>query len=306
MTQTLSDSLAAAVKLPVWRTAIESYRVLAAHPRDLARIGWLPLFALFLLNLVVGTFDPVPDMADPETAIASAGPMIGKALAKLVIQSAIAAMTLVVWHRVVMLGHGTAGRLVPLRAGPRELRYLGSWMLIGIVSTILMVIVGLAIILAALLAMAVAEDVMMFASGGTGLALGGRGEMLTLAERLGMPLAIIVALYFTVRLSLVLPATATGKDAGFRRAWSASTGNGARMVAALLVVTAPFQLALTGLAEATRAAAGSWPFYPLAFLASLGFLLFILATGTVLSLFSLGLDDAPAQDRTQDATGVTA
>ncbi len=41
----------------------------------------------------------------------------------------------------------------------------------------------------------------------------------------------------------------------------------------------------------------------LAFLASLGFLLFILATGTVLSLFSLGLDVAPAQQRSEEAAG---
>ncbi len=305
MTRTPADGPAAAEKLPVWRTALESYRFLAAHPRDLARIGWLPLLALFLLNLVLGTFDPVPDMADPEAAMAGAGPTIGKAVVRMLIQSAIIAMTLVVWHRLVMLGHGTAGRLVPLRAGTRELRYFGSWMLIGIVSVILMIVVGMTIVLLALLASAVAQDVMMFASGGTGMALGGQGEMLTLAVWLGMP-ASVVGLYFSIRLSLVLPATATGKHAGFARAWSVSAGNGVRMVAALLIVTAPFQLAQTGLAEAARAAAGSWPFYPLAFLASLGFLLFILATGTVLSLFSLGLDDAPAQDRTQDAAGAAA
>jgi hypothetical protein len=306
MTRTPSDDPAAAVKLPVWRTALESYRFLAAHPRDLVRIGWLPLLALFLLNLVFGTFDPLPDTGDPEAALAGIGPMIGKAVANLLIQSAVAAMTLVVWHRLVMLGHGTSDRRLPMRAGLRELRYLGSWMLISIVFLILMALVDVAIVLASFLAMVITQGAMMFAGGGTGMALGGQGEVLTLVGRLGLPVAIVVAVYFTIRLSLVLPATATGKNAGFGRAWSVSTGNGARMVAASLIVMAPLQLAVMGLTEATRAAVGSWPFYPLAFLASLGFLLFILATGTVLSLFSLGLDDAPAQDRTQDAAGATA
>ncbi|MDH3230726.1 MAG: hypothetical protein OEN55_13120 [Alphaproteobacteria bacterium] len=307
MTQIPPDGPSDTVKLPVWRTVLETCRFLAAHPRDLARVGWLPLLALFVLNLVFGAFDPVPDMADPATARASVGPMLGKAVANLLIQSAVAAMTLVVWHRLVMLGQETSGRLLAMRAGLPELRYLGSWMLISIVFLILMALVDMAIVLASFLAMLVAQGAMMFASGGTGMALGGQGEVLTLIGRLGMPLAIIVAVYFTIRLSLVLPATATGKHAGFGRAWSASTGNGVRMAAASLIVMAPLQLAVMGLTEATRTAAGSWPFYPLAFLASLGFVLFILATGTVLSLFSLGLDNAPARDRTKkEAAGVTA
>ena len=229
MTQTPSDGPAAAVKLPVWRTALESYRFLAAHPRDLARVGWLPLLALFLLNLVFGTFDPVPDMADPEAAIAGIGPMIGKAVANVLVQSAVAAMTLVVWHRLVMLGHGISGRRLPMRAGLRELRYLGSWMLISIVFLILVTVVDIAIVVASFLALVVAQGAMMFASGGTGMVLGGQGEVLPLVVRLGLPVAVIVAVYFTIRLSLVLPATATGKHAGFGRAWSVSTGNGARM-----------------------------------------------------------------------------
>jgi len=306
MTQAPSDGPRAGVKLPVWGTALESYRFLAAHPRDLARIGWLPLLVLFLLNLAFGTFDPMPDMADPETAIASVGPMMGRAMANLLIQSAVAAMTLVVWHRLVMLGREAAGPALRVTAGLRELRYLGSWMLISIVFLILMALVDMAIVLATFVAMVITQGVMIFAGGGTGMALGGQGAVLTLVGRLGMPIAVAVAVYFTIRLSLVLPATATGKSTGFGRAWSISTGNGARMAAASLIVMAPLQLAVMGLTEATRAAAGSWPFYPLAFLASVGFVLFILATGTVLSLFSLGLDNTPAGDRTEDAAGVTA
>lgn len=284
------------MKLPVWRTAMESYRFLAGHPRDLVRIGWLPLLALFGLNLLFGTFEPLPDTADPQAVLAQVGPMMAKALASLLSQSAVAAVTLVVWHRLVMLGTNTAAGRLPLRVGVRELRYLGAWMLISIVYIMLMLLVDMAIILAFFLAMIVAQAVMMFA-GGTGMALGGQGELVRLVGWLGMPVAIVVAVYFTIRMSLVLPATATEKPGGFGRAWLVSTGNGARMVATSLLVMAPVQLALMGLIEAARAAATPWTYYPLAFLASLGILLFILATGTLLSLFSLGLDRTPTRDR---------
>ncbi len=303
MTQISSDSRVAAAKLPVWGTVTGSYRFLAAHPRDLARIGWLPLLALFVLNLVFGTFDPVPDVSHPETAMISIGPMMGKALVNLLIQSAVAAMTLVVWHRLVILGDAAPGRRIAMTVGLRELRYLASWMLISVVFLIMWTVVTTAIVFAAFLAMVATQGAMMLASGGTGMALGGQDEVLTLVGWLGMPVAIVVAIYFTIRLSLVLPATATGKNAGFGRAWSVSTGNGLRMAIASLIVMTPLQLAVMGLTEATRAMSGSWPFYPLAFLASLGFLLFILATGTVLSLFSLELDNTRADARIEETAG---
>lgn len=305
MINTPSTRPVAAPRLPVWRTAIASYRFLAGHPRDLLRIGWLPLLVLFGLNLAFGTFDPVPDVSDPRAALSHVGPMMGKALVNLLIQSAVAAVTLVVWHRLVMLGTGVAGGRVPLRVGVRELRYFGSWMLITIVFVILLLVADLAIMLAFFLAMIATQAVMMFASGGTGMALGGQGDLMTQVGWIGLPVAFVVAVYFTIRLSLVLPATATGKPGGFGRAWLVSTGHGARMVATSLLVMAPIQLAVMGLTEAARAATAPWPFYPLAFLASLGFLLFILATGTVLSLFSLGLDGTPAQDRSAETGTAT-
>ncbi|UCH74264.1 MAG: hypothetical protein JSU82_18540 [Rhodospirillales bacterium] len=306
MSEIPGDSGAGAVRLPVWRTAAASYRFLARHPRDLVRIGWLPLLALIVLNHVFGTFEPVPEPAGPHAEMRRVVPMMGKAVANLLIQSAVAAITLVVWHRLVMLGQGAAGQRIPVRIGLRELRYLGAWMLISLVFLILMMLVDLGIILAFFIGMVAVQAVMMFTGGGAGMALGGQDELLTLVGWLGMPVAVVVAIYFTIRMSLVLPATATGKRAGFGHAWSVSSGNGARMVAASLLVMAPIQLAVMGLTEAARATAGSWPFHPIVILASIGFLLFILATGTVLSLFSLGLDRAPARDRPGEAAGADA
>ena len=39
--------------LPVWRSIAGVYRFVAGHPRDLARIGWLPL-GLLLMMVVLG------------------------------------------------------------------------------------------------------------------------------------------------------------------------------------------------------------------------------------------------------------
>ena len=110
-----------------------------------------------------------------------------------------------------------------MTVGLRELRYLASWMLISVVFLIMWTVVTTAIVFAAFLAMVATQGAMMLASGGTGMALGGQDEVLTLVGWLGMPVAIVVAIYFTIRLSLVLPGTATGENAGFGRAWSVST-----------------------------------------------------------------------------------
>jgi hypothetical protein len=62
------------------------------------------------------------------------------------------------------------------------------------------------------------------------------------------------------------------------------------MVLASLIVMTPIQLAFWGLTKLTGFMSDTVLYYPLAFLASAVFLIFILVTGTVLSMFSLGLD----------------
>lgn len=282
-------------KLPVVDTALASYRFLIDHPRDAVRVGWLPLILLYVLNLIFGSFDAIPDLSDPEAAMSHVAPLLGSTVVNVLIQSAVAAMTLVVWHRLVMQGYDVAGQAVPMRVTLNEVKYLGRWMLIILLFIGILFAVEIAIVLAALFVMLAIQLVSVLVMGGAGLALGEQAGQLTLIGQIGMAPATIIAIYLTTRLLLVLPATATGKEARFERAWYISRGNGARMVLASLIVMAPLLLVIWGLTKVTAYMSDTVFYYPLGLLASAAFLLFILVAGTVLSLFSLGLDREPAE-----------
>ncbi len=287
------------VKLPVIDTALASYRFIIDHPYDAVRVGWLPLILLYALNLIFGTFDPLPDLSDPEAAMSHIAPLLGSTVVNVLIQSAVAAMTLVVWHRLVMQDYNVGGQTVPMRIGLDEGKYLARWMLISLLFIGILFAADIAIVMATLLIMLAVQLVSIVIMGGAGLALGEQAAQLTLVGQIGMAPATIAAIYLTTRLSLVLPATATGKEAGLERAWYISRGNGARMVLASLIVMAPLQFIMWGLMKVTGYMSDTILYYPLALVASAAFLLFILVTGTVLSLFSLGLDREPAKEKTE-------
>lgn len=287
------------VKLPVVDTALASYRFLIDHPRDAVRVGWLPLIVLYALNLIFGAFEPMPDLSDPQAAMRLLAPLLGSKVINVLIQSAVAAVTLGVWHRLVMQGHDVSGQTVPFRIGSRELKYFARWMLISLLFIAIFFAVVVGIIMSVFVIMLMIQVVLIL-SGGGGMALGEQGEQMTaVALYFGMPVGVIAAIYLTTRLSLVLPATATGKEAGFDRAWYISQGNGVSMVLTSLMVMVPLQLVFWGLMEVTARMSDSILFYPLSLLASAVFLLLILVTGTVLSLFSLGLDREPLKEKTE-------
>ncbi len=286
------------VKLSVVDIALASYRFLIDHPRDAVRVGWLPLVMLYALNLIFGTFEPLPDLSDPDAAASRIAPLLGSTIVNVLIQSAVAAMTLVVWHRLVMQGYDFGGRALPMRISLDEVKYLARWMLISLLFISILFAADIAIVMLALLVMLVIQLVSILIMGGAGLALGEQAGQLTLVGQIGMIPATIAAIYLTTRLSLVLPATATGKEARFERAWYISRGNGARMVLASLIVMAPLQFVIWGLTKVTGYLSDSFLYYPLALITSAAFLLFILVTGTVLSLFALGLDPEPTEEKT--------
>lgn len=295
----MKDQTEPTVKLPVIDTALASYHFIIDHPRDAVRVGWLPLILLYALNLIFGTFDPLPDLSDPEAAMSHIAPLLGSTVVNVLIQSAVAAMTLVVWHRLVMQGYDVSGQTVPMRITLNEAKYLARWMLISLLFIGILFAADIAIVMTALLIMLAVQLVSIMIMGGAGLALGEQAEQLTLVGQIGMAPATIAAIYLTTRLSLVLPATATGKEARFERAWYISRGNGARMVLTSLIVMAPLQFVIWGLMKVTGYMSDTILYYPLALLASATFLLFILVTGTVLSLISLGLDREPAKEETE-------
>ncbi len=276
-------------RLPVWGTALECYRFLLGHPRQVARVAWLPLAVLFALNMLFDTFRPTPEPTDPTVAMAEASSLLGATLASVLIQSAVAAMTLVVWHRLVMQGYEVGARTVPMRVGLSEIRYLLRWMLISLMFLGIMAGTVVGLVMLAFAVMVAMQAVSILAAGG-GMRLGEQGELLTVIGEVSTPLAVLAAIYFTTRLSLVLPATATGKPTGFDHAWDVSRGNGLRMALASLIVMAPVQLVIFALLKLTGSMAGNLLYYPLGLLTSAALLMMILVTGTVLSLFSLGLD----------------
>lgn len=283
-------TLEAPVKLPVLEIAINSYRFLIDHAADAVRVGWLPLMVLFALNLLFGTFQPMPEMSDPAALAAQIAPILGSTVVNALIQSAVAAMTLVVWHRLVMQGYDIGGKAVPMRITMSEIKYLGRWMLISLMFIGILFVVAVAVVMAVMIVMLGIQFVSIDLMGGTGLKLGEQADQLTLVGQLALIPGAIAAIYLTTRLSLVLPATATGKEARFERAWYISKGNGLRMVLASLIVMTPIQFAFWGMTKLTEYMSETMLYYPLAFLASLVFLVFILVTGTVLSMFSLGLE----------------
>lgn len=284
------------VRLPVVGTALASYRFLLDHPRDAIRVGWLPLILLYALNLIFGTFEPMPDMSDSEAAMSRIAPLLGSTVINVLVQSAVAAMTLVVWHRLVMQGQDLDGKAVPMRITLSEVKYLGRWMLISLLFIGILFAADIAIVMTALLVMLAIQLVLILGTGGAGLTLDGQANQFTLIGQIGMVPATIAAIYLTTRLSLVLPATATGKEARFERAWYITRGNGARMVLASLMAMAPLQFVIWVFTKVTGYMSDTIFYYPLALLTSAAFLSFILVTGTVLSLFSLELDREPVED----------
>ena len=264
-------------KIRVWEMAAESYRFVLSHPRDLVRVGWLPLIALFALNLHFDGIDP-----------AALGPALGEAAINLLILSLIAAIILVAWHRVVLLDEG-GRRHVAVNLGPRELRYLLSWLGLSVAFLVLFMIAWALVIAAGFALLVVLKLVLLLAGAGSSLALGNTDQFFALSYMAVLP-AFLPASYFATRLSLVLPAMATDRRRSLGRAWSLSAGNGWRLVLAALLVMLPVELVSFAIGIATRAVLGTALYYPLALAASCGVLLLIIATGTVLSLFSVELD----------------
>lgn len=264
-------------KIRVWTMVADSYRFVLSHPRDLVRVGWLPLIALFALNLWFDGFEATPGLA------------VGKVAVNVLVLSLIAAIILVAWHRVVLLDGDDQRRAIAVRLGRREVRYLMSWLALSAAFLGLFALSWGAVIALGFALLVVLKAALLLAKAGGSLALGSTDQFFLLAYAALLP-AFLPASYFATRLSLVLPALATDRQRSIGRAWSLSAGNGWRLVIAALFVMLPVELLSFAMGLATRQVLGTALYYPLALAASCGVLLLIVATGTVLSLFSVELD----------------
>ncbi len=286
-------------KIVIRTTVLESYRFILKHPLAFLRIGWLPLIVLFLLNLVFGTFGP--GAASGETAIVLAE--VGRVMANILAQTTVAAVVLVAWHRVVMFGPDGHSGLLAVALGLREMRYLLAWLLLSVLFLVLIILcfaLVVAIGLATLLGLQVGLTLFNVEHL---LDLGGADHFMIL-ELASLAPAFLLATYFASRLSLILPALATDRQRSLRRAWTLSDGNGWRLTLASILVMLPVECVSVSSAYAAHNATGTLLYYPFALAASLSLLLLVVATGTVLSLFSLQLERDGSNAR--NATGFDA
>ncbi len=282
-------------KIRIWQMVAESYGFLLAHPGALFRVGWLPLLLLYGINLALGGFEPWPQSQDLSALL----PLLGLLAANVLAQSLVAAAVLVAWHRVVLLGETAVPGLFALHAGFREIKYLGTWLLLSLLFMLVLVLTCLLIVALGFGAMLGAKALLGTAGSLSGGALGQPAQFIAL-QVLSLIGALLIATYATTRLSLILPALATDRQRSFGAAWQLSAGSGWRLVAASLLVMLPMQ---AGYLVAARLAAGladSLLYWPAALLASGFTLSLIIATGTVLSLFSKALEQESAAEARPD------
>ena len=281
-------------RIKVWSIVAESYGFLLRHPRALIRVGWLPLLALWGLNLVFQSYRPWPESVAPAELLSHATLLPLHVLA----QSVVAAVVLVAWHRVVLLGEDAAVGLLGIRLGRREFGYLGIWLLLCLAFFVILLLAWALMIALGFGALLGTRTAMVTAGSLGNVALEDSTQIIILVV-LSVCGGLALAFYATTRVSLVLPAMATDKQRSLGGAWQMSEGNGWRLVAASLLVMLPMQVAYLITAQVTAGIDETLIQAAAALLPSGFMLLLIVVTGTVLSLFSRQLEQA-----SRDATDV--
>lgn len=270
--------------LPVWRTIADIYSFVAARPRELARIGWLPFVLLVAVSLASGTFEP--DRAQAVDAWRDVQPVLVDWLLGAMFQGVIAVTVLVAWHRLVMRAHG-----VPIDHGPvRRLSLPGRRELLYFVQMLGLSVMFLAVFAGAALVAAIALHLAYWMAG-PGAAAGPRTDTAFVAIGYAAILVgLLPAFYVALRLSLALPQTAVGERRGcFTRSWEATRGNGWRMAAITLLAMLPVDGLNIMLSWAARTTYGSVAHYPAVSATCLGLVLLMVVLGSALTKCYLSL-----------------
>lgn len=280
--------------LPVFATAIESFRFVVRHRREMMRLALLAIPAFLVLTLGLDSFRFARLAGDGVAAEAV------RSLLDLSARAVIASIVLVAWHRVVMLKR-TGGRRGPMPAfGLREIRYLFFWLALSLAFLGVFAAVVVAMTTIQFLVMLVLYVLLLLVGAAKALGIGQQDQFVVLLW-ISVFFALPAASYITTRLTLVLPALAVDRRRPLRQAWRLSAGNGWRLVAASLLVLLPMESIATMCSAATVGARHTPAYVPLATVASASLFLLIVLTGTILSLFSLQLDDAVRRDDVYDA-----
>jgi len=270
-------------RLPIFATAVESFRFVLTHRRELLRLALFGVPAFYLLDI---GFESINWLAVSSRGVNATA---GKALVDLGLRGIIATIVLVAWHRVVMLKMSAGSSLPPVTFGVRECRYFIFWMLLS---------GGFLAIFAITAAVAVAVQFVAMLGAYVALLLLGLGKTLVVGQSDQLIIVLWIAVFFGVpvasyvtgRLSLVLPALAVDRRRPLRQAWHLSDGNGWRLVIASLLVILPMESLAALCSRAALMAHATLAYYALSFAAVVSVFLLVVLTGTILSLFSLQLD----------------
>lgn len=187
--------MAGAVKLPIWDLVDESYRFVLSHPRELVRVGWVPLLILFVTNIMFGAYAPPAETVDLMAELV-------RISGNIVIQTVVAAMVLVGWHRFVLLGEKARPSGPVVDIGRRELRYLLAWVVLSVLFLILFVAAWAFVLALFFFAMAIVKLLLLLAGSGNAIPLGETNQFVVL-ELAAIPAAMLIAAYVAIRKSVV-------------------------------------------------------------------------------------------------------
>jgi hypothetical protein len=270
-------------RLPIFATAVESFRFVLTHRRELMRLALFGVPAFYLLDI---GFESINWLAVSSRGVNATA---GKALVDLGLRGIIATIVLVAWHRVVMLKMSARNSLPPVAFGVRECRYFIFWMLLSGGFLAIFAITAAVAVAVQFVAMLGAYVVLLLLGLGKTLVVG-QSDQLIIVLWIAVFFGVPVASYVTGRLSLVLPALAVDRRRPLRHAWHLSDGNGWRLVIASLLVILPMESLAALCSRAALAVRATLAYYALSFAAVASVFLLVVLTGTILSLFSLQLD----------------
>lgn len=218
-------------KLDVVATVLEAYRGAYAHFFDLVRLVWLPVLVYIVANIAQQEFmqaqmEGLDPNADPMMAMAQTftWPVVLLMLVALFTWPMIA----VAWHRFVLLGDRGQGP-VNFHFGRREAIFLLTSIFVALFT--------------------LPSLILIFTAAGIGEA-GGAGVMLVLSV-LAIVL-LIAAVYYSIRLLLLLPAVAIGEPLNARYILDITRGNfwrlfGIHLLNALILVGISILVSLVAL-----------------------------------------------------------
>ena len=217
--------LAIAGKVPVWRTAVESYGFVFFNLGRLLALGW-PLLMIATAALIVGElFTGGRSSWEAETRQQSPAHVVANILFG-VLFYAMVLVFVVRWHRFFLLGERESV-FVNLFAS-RNWRFLGYLLLLAL-APLLPMLIALIIVLGVAISVAGSPQ--------EGMVTGPLAVLFFFAW-----FAPFVLYFVFFRFSLVLPAAAVDRPIGLAESWRKLRGNTGRLLGALYLVPLPIMI----------------------------------------------------------------